>query len=178
MARKSVPPLSQEDLELTPGEQFVPSLDDSRLVDLDTQQESPFLRAQKRVSVRRGSIPRKTARRLKVAAIAATVSIFLLVAGRIAYQYGAHSWRFTIDSSDDIEIAGNHNVTRAQLLELFGGDIGRNIFSFLLRRASTRCRRSLGSNPRPSCASCLTAWRSKSKNGVRSHSFASALAYR
>jgi cell division protein FtsQ len=128
MARKSVPPVSQEDLDLTPGESFVPSLDDSRLVDLDTQQESPFLRAQKRVPVRRGSLPRKTAQRLKLAAIGATILLFSLIAAGVAYQYGIHSWRFTIDSSDDIEIAGNHNVTRAQVFEVFGGDIGRNIF--------------------------------------------------
>ena len=128
MARKSVP-LPQEDLELTPSEEFVPALlDDARLVDLETEEESPFLRAQKRVSVRRGSIPKKTASRLRLAAIAFAV---LTVVGLIAvfsYRYGMHSWRFTIESSDDIEITGNHNVPRAQLMEVLGGDIGRNLF--------------------------------------------------
>jgi cell division protein FtsQ len=44
------------------------------------------------------------------------------------YHYGEHSWRFRIESSDNIEIAGLHNVTRQQVMEVMGGDIGRNIF--------------------------------------------------
>ena len=44
------------------------------------------------------------------------------------YHYGEHSWRFRIESSDDIEIAGLQNVTRYQIMEVMGGDIGRNIF--------------------------------------------------
>ena len=44
------------------------------------------------------------------------------------YHYGEHSWRFRVESSDDIEIAGLQNVTRYQIMEVMGGDIGRNIF--------------------------------------------------
>jgi cell division protein FtsQ len=128
MARRSVPP-AQDDLELTPSAEYVPAtLDDARLVDLESEQESPFLRAQKRVSVRRGSLPRKTAHRLKRAAIAATLLILIAIVAGMAMQYGVHSWRFTIDSSDNIEISGNHNVSRAQIMDVLGGDIGRNIF--------------------------------------------------
>lgn len=128
MARRSVPP-AQDDLELTPSADYVPAtLDDARLVDLESEQESPFLRAQKRVSVRRGSLPRKTAHRLKRAAAVAAVLMVLAIVAGLAMQYGAHSWRFTIESGDDIAVAGNHNVTRAQIMDLMGGDIGRNIF--------------------------------------------------
>lgn len=128
MARRSVP-TAQDDLELTPGAEYVPAtLDDARLVDLESEQESPFLRAQKRVSVRRGSLPRKAAHRLKRAAFAAALLIFIAVAAGMVMQYGAHSWRFTLDSSDNIEIGGNHNVSRAQIMDVLGGDIGRNIF--------------------------------------------------
>ena len=128
MARRSVPP-AQDDLELTPSAEYVPAtLDDARLVDLESEQESPFLRAQKRVSVRRGSLPRKTAHRLKRAALAAALLILIAVVAGMAMQYGAHSWRFSIDSSDNIEIGGNHNVSRAQIMDVLGGDIGRNIF--------------------------------------------------
>ena len=49
------------------------SFDDARLVDLEAEQESPFLRGQKRVSVRRGSIPKKTANRLKWVALALAI---------------------------------------------------------------------------------------------------------
>jgi cell division protein FtsQ len=50
------------------------------------------------------------------------------VAAAGVYRYGEHSWRFRIDSSDDIEIAGMENVTKAQIMEVMGSDIGRNIF--------------------------------------------------
>src|SRR5437762_1510464 len=43
---------------------------DPRLLDLDEEEESPFLRANKRVPVRRGPLPRKTANRVKQAAVA------------------------------------------------------------------------------------------------------------
>ena len=128
MARRSVPP-AQDDLDLTPSAEYVPAtLDDARLVDLESEQQSPFLRAQKRVSVRRGSLPRKTAHRLKRAALLAAALMALAILGGFAMQYGAHSWRFTIDSGDDIALAGNHNVTRSQMMDIMGGDIGRNIF--------------------------------------------------
>ncbi len=128
MARRSVPP-AQDDLDLTPSAEYVPAtLDDARLVDLESEQQSPFLRAQKRVSVRRGSLPRKTAHRLKRAALLAAVLMVLAILGGFAMQYGAHSWRFTIGSGDDIALAGNHNVARSQIMDIMGGDIGRNIF--------------------------------------------------
>ena len=44
------------------------------------------------------------------------------------YSYGKHSWRFRIDSSDQIEVAGAEHVAHAQIMEVMGGDIGRNIF--------------------------------------------------
>ena len=47
-------------------------LDDARMLDLDVEQESPFLRGQKRVSVRRGHSPKKTATRLTWGAVART----------------------------------------------------------------------------------------------------------
>ena len=100
----------------------------SRLVDLDPDQEPAFLRAQKRVSVRRGPLPRKAANRLKLALV------FVVIAGVVGavvltvYNYGAGSWRFRLDSSDQIEIAGLQRVTRGQIMYVMGGDIGRNVF--------------------------------------------------
>jgi cell division protein FtsQ len=44
------------------------------------------------------------------------------------YHYGERSWRFRVESSDDIDISGLQNVTRSQVMEVMGGDIGRNIF--------------------------------------------------
>ncbi len=128
MARKSGSTISQEELYPLADEPVRQDLDDARLVDLDAEEESPFLRGQKRVSVRRGSLPRKTATRLLWATIAATVVLFSIVAVGALYRYGEHSWRFRIDSSDDIELAGLENVNRGQIMEVMGGDIGRNIF--------------------------------------------------
>jgi cell division protein FtsQ len=102
--------------------------DDARLVDLEAEQESPFLRGQKRVSVRRGSLPQKTANRLMWVAAALVVLASLGAAGLGLYRYGKHSWRFRIDSSDQIEVTGAEHVAHAQIMEVMGGDIGRNIF--------------------------------------------------
>jgi cell division protein FtsQ len=128
MARKSGSTISQEELYSSADEPAREELDDARLLDLDGEEESPFLRGQKRVSVRRGSLPKKTATRLIWAAIAFTLVIVTCFGVAALYHYGEHSWRFRVVSSDDIEISGLENVTRAQVLEVMGGDIGRNIF--------------------------------------------------
>ncbi len=126
MARKT-PTISQEELYLQPDEPVREELDDARLLDLDAE-ESPFLRGQKRVSVRRGSLPKKTAARLTWAALAVGIVFLSGIAVASLYHYGERSWRFRVESSDDIEIDGTQNVSRAQVMEVMGGDIGRNIF--------------------------------------------------
>jgi cell division protein FtsQ len=132
MARKSGSTISQEELYPSAHEPARPASDDApddaRMLDLDVEQESPFLRGQKRVSVRRGSLPRKAATGLTWAVLAAGLVFLCGAAVAALYHYGEHSWRFRIDSSDDIEIAGLQNVTRYQIMEVMGGDIGRNIF--------------------------------------------------
>src|SRR5438132_11483490 len=128
MARKGSPTISQEDLYPPACRGVRPDVDDARLLDLDADEESPFLRGQKRVSVRRSSLPRKAANGLKWAVLAL---VFLGSAGMAAaalYRYGERSWRFRIQSSDDIEINGTSNVPHAEVMEVLGGDIGRNIF--------------------------------------------------
>ena len=129
MTRKSSSTAVQEELYPLPNE--APErepFDDARLVDLEAEEESPFLRGQKRVSVRRGSLPRKTANRLKWVALALVLFAILGAAGASLYGYGKHSWRFRIVSSDQIEVTGAQHVAHAQIMEVMGGDIGRNIF--------------------------------------------------
>ncbi len=128
MARKSGPTILQEELYPLADEPARENLDDARLLDLDVEQESPFLRAQNRVSARRASLPRKTAARLVVAALAASIIFICGIGVAALYHYGERSWRFRIESSDDVEIGGLENVTRPQVMEVMGGDIGRNIF--------------------------------------------------
>ena len=81
-------------------------LDDARLLDLDAEKESPFLRAQKRVSVRRSPLPKKTAARLLWVVIALAALGATALGAAIFYRYEEHSWRFRLDSSDNIEMAG------------------------------------------------------------------------
>jgi cell division protein FtsQ len=127
MARKGSPTILQEELYPSSAEPAREEIDDARLVDLDVNEESPFLRGQKRVSARRSSLPKKTANRLLWASVAAAIlcAVGLLAAG--LYNYGERSWRFRVESSDNIEITGSQNVTKAQIMEVMGADIGRNI---------------------------------------------------
>ncbi|MGC2696532.1 MAG: FtsQ-type POTRA domain-containing protein [Candidatus Angelobacter sp.] len=101
--------------------------DDLDLDELDNE-EAQFMRADRRVPVRRSPIPKKTASQLKLAGMIAAVVVACIALGGWAYGYGTHSWRFRIDSSDAVEIAGVHNASRAHVMEVAGADIGRNIF--------------------------------------------------
>ena len=103
--------------------------DSPRVLDLDPEEESPFLRAQRRVPVRRGPLAKKTANRLKIVLAALAVAGALAICASVLYSYGEHSWRFRIRSSNNIEIAGTQTVARRQVMEAFAGDVGRNIFS-------------------------------------------------
>ncbi len=134
MARKgsSAPPEDELEARVTDAALRSRSFDesplDARMLDLDDEAESPFLRGQKRVPVRRGALPRKAAGRIKIALVV------ILVVGSVAliwltlHQYATRSWRFRIDSSDNIQVSGNNNVNRSQMLEVMASDIDRNVF--------------------------------------------------
>jgi cell division protein FtsQ len=101
--------------------------EDMNLDEMDGE-ESQFLRTNKRVPVRRSPIPKKAASQLKIAGMIAVGVVLCAGLWGWAYNYGMHSWRFRIDSSDAVEIEGVHNASRAQVMEVAGQDIGRNIF--------------------------------------------------
>jgi cell division protein FtsQ len=128
MARKASPTISQEELYPPSAPYARQELDDARLVDLDVDEESPFLRGQKRIPARRSSLPKKTANRLIWISLAAAVVCIATVAASAFYRYGERSWRFRVDSSDNIEITGTQNVTKGQIMEVMGADMGRNVF--------------------------------------------------
>jgi cell division protein FtsQ len=110
------------------------TIDPARMADDESDQESPFLRAQKRVPVRRGPLPKKTANRLKIVLLAT------LVAGSVggvlfaAHHYVTNSWRFRIDSPESIQVSGNENVTHDDVVAVFAdeGDVSRNVFRISL----------------------------------------------
>src|SRR6476646_4236110 len=118
----------QEELYSTPDEPAREELDDARLLDLDAEKESPFLRVQKRVPARRSPLPKKTATKILWAAGIIAAAAMFWVTAEVVYHYGQNSWRFRLNSSDDIDMSGLSNVTRAQVMEVMGGDIGRNVF--------------------------------------------------
>jgi cell division protein FtsQ len=143
MARKSGSTITQEELyppspHPSGNESPREYLDDARLVDLDADEESPFLRGQKRVSARRSSLPKKTASRLLWASVAAAILFVCAIVAVGLYQYGERSWRFRVESSDNIEVTGMQNVTKAQIMEVMGADIGRNIFFIPLAQQKTQ----------------------------------------
>lgn len=101
--------------------------EDMNLDEVDGE-EAQFLRTNKRVAVRRSAIPKKTANKLMIAGWIAGAVVAAAGFWALAYDYGQHSWRFRIDSSDRVEIAGVHNASRVQVMKVAGQDVGRNIF--------------------------------------------------
>ena len=96
--------------------------------------EDGFLRARWRVPVRRGLIPATRAGR-----IAAAAAAILALGGLVLLTIGIRNFfrddpRFRIASSSSIQIMGNSQVTRSELLSVFGSDLGRNIFFIPLRQ--------------------------------------------
>jgi cell division protein FtsQ len=135
MARKTTSTLPEEEFETaaearSSARSFDESPLDARMLDLDRDDEgeSPFLRGQKRVPVRRGALPRKALGRIKLLMVVLLIVGVVGLIGVTFYRYGTQSWRFRIDSSDNIALLGNRNVTRGQVLEVMGGDIDRNVF--------------------------------------------------
>lgn len=102
---------------------------DPDFIDLDQEEEAQFLRTERRVSVRRAGLPKKAARQLKIALLIGAVCVVVGSAAVAAYGYGIHSWRFRIESSDNVELSGVHNAARAHVMQVAAADIGRNVFS-------------------------------------------------
>src|SRR5205814_4750901 len=101
---------------------------DSSLIDLEADGEPKFLRAQKRVPVRRGALPRRAVSRIRLGLIFCSCLLLLGSGYGLAYRYGTHSWRFRLESSDNITIDGLQNVPHSQVMDVFGADLGRNLF--------------------------------------------------
>ena len=94
----------------------------------DADDDEPFLRSQRRVAVRKSLFPRGRWGRIGFAAGGVVLIGGLAWLGVAVHSFAAHDPRFRIDSSDNIQILGNSEVTKAELLSVFGGDMGRNVF--------------------------------------------------
>jgi cell division protein FtsQ len=97
-------------------------------IEIDSEEEARFLRAERRVPVRRISLSKRVALQLRYAFVIAIAAAALGCIAWAAGDYGRHSWRFRIDSSDNLEITGVQNASRTRVLEVAGKDLGRNVF--------------------------------------------------
>jgi cell division protein FtsQ len=93
--------------------------------------EEPFLRARRRVPVRRGLLPAWL--RTAWGKLALGVSILIVPGLLLALIIAVHSFldhdpRFRIESSTSIQTLGNSQLSGSDLLSVFGSDIGRNLF--------------------------------------------------
>lgn len=86
-----------------------------------------YLRRQKPVEVQRRKFGRRTLQRSRRIAIA---SVAVLASGLVldlAWDFFTNSPRLRLASVNQIELAGNHVVTRAAVLEKFAADEGRSV---------------------------------------------------
>jgi cell division protein FtsQ len=91
----------------------------------------PFLRARRRIPVRRGLLPSWARGGWGKLALGGCVLMALGVAAAMILgvrSYLDHDPRFRIDSSASIQTLGNSQLSRGDLLSVFGSDIGRNLF--------------------------------------------------
>lgn len=91
----------------------------------------PFLRARRRVPIRRGILPAWARTRWGRPVFAACVLGVAVGAAALIWQtrnFLHHDPRFTIPSASSIQTVGNSELSRADLLSVFGSDIGRNLF--------------------------------------------------
>jgi cell division protein FtsQ len=95
------------------------------------EDDEPFLRTRRRIPIKKGILPAWTKTRWgRVALVGAAL---VILAGGVTLVLSVRNFlendpRFRIDSGSSIQTIGNSQLTRADLLSVFGSDIGRNIF--------------------------------------------------
>lgn len=117
------PPLHQE-VEPRPARPARPAAED------DGEGE-PFLRARRRVPVRKGILPPWAKTRWgKVVLVVGGLTV--VAAGAVVIlltrNFLIHDPRFRIESAASIQTMGNTELSRGDLLSVFGGDIRHNLF--------------------------------------------------
>ena len=101
------------------------------------EDDGPGTRRRGGLRVRFGGLPRDR-RGWIVTAVLLLLSLAACAgAALLARDFVLHDERFVIPASSFLEFEGNQHVTRAQLLSVFGGDVGRNIFKVSLAERRT-----------------------------------------
>jgi len=96
-------------------------------------EESPYLRRQRQVAVRRTMLDRGKAGRLKKLVLAALPVGVLGLAGYQVVAFALNDARFAV-SEHRVEVSGLNHVARQQIVEKFAGDVGRSIFRVPLEK--------------------------------------------
>lgn len=108
-------------------------IDDSNDDSLLELEESPYLRRQRQIAVRRTVLNRSNAGRFKKLTLAAAALAALSFLGYRAVTFGLHDPRFAV-SEQRLEVSGLNHTTRQQIVERFAGDVGRSIFRVPLEK--------------------------------------------
>jgi cell division protein FtsQ len=96
--------------------------------EMEPGEEESFLRSRRRVQVRKGFLPKNRIARIAVFfGMALGLALFVML-GIAVHDFLKHDPRFRIESASAIQILGNSEITRPELLAVFGSDIGRNVF--------------------------------------------------
>jgi cell division protein FtsQ len=98
---------------------------------VDNVSEDAFLRTRRRIPVRKGILPEWS--KTRWGRIVLLLSTLAIAAGAIWVVIAVRDFldrdpRFRIDTSASIQTVGNSQLTREDLLSVFGSDIGRNVF--------------------------------------------------
>ena len=106
--------------------------------------DQAFLRTRRRVPVRKGILPNWA--KTRWGRILLLISALLLLAGAVwlaiaVRDFLNHDPRFRIDTAASIQTIGNSQLTREDLLSVFGSDIGRNVFFIPLSERRTELQR-------------------------------------
>ena len=95
-------------------------------------EDEVFLRARKRVPVRKGLLPPFLTKTIPGRVVLGFSAVLVIVLGAMIVMavrnFLDHDPHFRIESATNIQIDGNSQLTRPELLSVFGADIGRNLF--------------------------------------------------
>ncbi|HWZ44406.1 MAG TPA: FtsQ-type POTRA domain-containing protein [Candidatus Saccharimonadales bacterium] len=107
----------------------LPDRASAHTIEFDDDLDAQFLRTEKRVPVRRSALPKKARAQVKIIFSVVLAVLMGCAAAVAAYRYGTTSWRFRIESSDNIEVTGVQNAPRGLVMDVASSDIRRNIFA-------------------------------------------------
>jgi len=116
-------PKRSRGLDRTPRRDFVEDLS-------DTEEDGGYNAGRRRTGLRltfHGGMPRSRFGRLAAGLAFLLILLVGWFGGGIAHEMILHDGRFILSDESAISVEGNRHLSRAQTLDVFSGDIGRNI---------------------------------------------------